>query len=123
MWTMWMETTTATDGGPRRSRRYPELVTERAQPGEGRVYGGAATPIGEWRRTRWIRERAASTLERLKADDRLLEPELLLAGEHGLTLLPADRPQDGIRRQGEQRVLDQALRRVRRQRQRAQLRH
>ena len=108
-------------GGPR--RRHPELITEEAEPSEDQVYGGAATPIADGRRTRRIRERAASTLGRLKADERLLELELLLVGEHDLTLLPADRPWDGIRRQGELRVLDQALRCVRRQRRRAQLRH
>ena len=67
--------------------------------------------------------KTASTLERLRADERLLELELELVGEHGLTLPPADRPWDGIRRQSELRLLDQALRRVRRDRRRAQLLH
>ena len=104
-------------------RRYPELVTEEAVPGESRVYGAARSVIVEWRQTRKRRERASTTLERLRADERLLELELMLVGEHGLTLPPADRPWDGIRRQSELRVLDQALGRVRRERRRAQLRH
>lgn len=60
---------------------------------------------------------------RLKAEERLLELELTLVGEHGLTLPPADRPWDGIRRQSELRLLDQAIGRVRRDRRRAQLAH
>lgn len=104
-------------------RRYPELVTEEAVPGESRVYGAARSVILEWRQTRKRRERASTTLERLKADERLLELELLLVGEHGLTLPPADRPWDGIRRQSELWVLDQALQQVRRQRRWAQLRY
>ena len=73
-------------GGP--LRRHPELVTEEAEPSEDQVYGGAATPIADGRRTRRIRERAASTLGRLKADERLLKLELLLVGEHDLSQTP-----------------------------------
>lgn len=98
-------------------RDFPELITEE------QVNGGAATPIAEGRLSRRIQERAASALERLRADERLLELELLLVGAHGLTLPPADRPWDGIRRQSELRLLDQALGRVRRERRRAQLVH
>ena len=104
-------------------RRYPELVTEEAVPGESRVYGPARSVIVEWRRTRKRRERASTTLERFRVDERLLELELMLVGEHGLTLPPTDRPWDGIQRQSELRVLDQALQQVRRQRRWAQLRH
>jgi hypothetical protein len=123
-------------------RRYPELVTERAEPGESRVYGPARPVIVEWRQARMRREqarmrreqarmrreqarreRASTALERLRADERLLELELVLVGEHGLTLPPADRPWDGIRRQSELRLLDRALGRVRRVRRRALLAH
>ena len=103
--------------------RYPELVTEQAEPGESRVYGAARPVIVEWRRTRRRRERASTKLGRLRAEERLLELELALVGDHGLTLPPADRPWDGIRRQSEQRLLDQALVRVRRERRRTQLVH
>ena len=85
--------------------------------------------VAEWRLARLRREHeqaeatTAGTVERLRADERLLQLELEVVGEHGLTLPPADRPWDGIRRQSELRVLDQALQQVRRERRRAQLRH
>ena len=108
-------------------RRYPELVTVEAEPEEERFYGAAMEVVAEWRLARLRREEVeaatAGTLDRLRADERLLQLELELVGAHGLTLPPADRPWDGIRRQSELRVLDQALMRVRRERRRAQLRH
>ena len=120
-------------------RRYPELVTVEAEPEEERFYGAAMEVVAEWRQARLRHEhehereqaaagtgktgKTASTLDRLKADERLLQLELELVGAHGLTLPPADRPWDGIRRQSELRVLDQALQQVRRERRRAQLRH
>lgn len=117
----------------RRYPDYPEIVTTEAEPEEERFYGAAMKVVAEWRQARLRREQAAaasgktgktaSTLDRLRADERLLQLELELVGAHGLTLPPADRPWDGIRRQSELRVLDQALQRVRRERRRAQLRH
>lgn len=79
----------------------------------------------QWRQARARRQRAATanTLERLRADERLLQLEFELVGVHGLTLPPADRPVDGIRRQSELRLLDQALGRLQSARCRAQLRH
>ena len=107
--------------------KHPELVTVEAEPEEERFYGAAMETIAEWRLARLRREQAAvatgNALEQLRADERLLQLELELVGAHGLTLPPADRPWDGIRRQSELRVLDQALMRVRRERRRAQLRH
>ena len=124
-----VSTTTA----PHRSYpEYPEIVTTEEEPEEERFYGAAMEVVAEWRLARLRREQAdveaatgktASTLDRLRADERLLQLELELVGAHGLTLPPADRPWDGIRRQSELRVLDQALQQVRRERRRAQLRH
>ena len=107
-------------------RQYPELVTTEAEPGERRFYGKAMTTISAWRRARARRGRASNTLnrlDRLRADERLLELELELVGEHGLTLPPAARPWDGLRRQTELRVTREALRRVRRDRRRAEVVH
>ncbi len=114
-------------------RRYPELVAVEAEPEEERFYGAAMETIAEWRRVRSERLRreqaaaatgkTANKLERLRADERLLELELELVGEHDLTLPPADRPWDGIRRQSELRVLRQSHQRVRGDRRRAQVVH
>ena len=126
----------ATAAPRRRYPDYPELVTVEADAEEERFYGAAMETIAEWRLARLRREQAAAatgkkgktaktggTLERLRADERLLQLELELVGEHGLTLPPADRPWDGIRRQSELRVLRQSLGRVRRDRRRAQVLH
>ena len=107
-------------------RQYPELVTVEAEPGERRFYGEAMAAVAAWRRARARRERASNALnrlDRLRADQRLLELELELVGEHRLTLPPADRPWDGPRRQTELRVTREALRRVRRDRRRAWVVH
>lgn len=113
-------------------RQYPELVTLEAEPGERRFYDRATLTITAWRRARARRRHASNTLgrldtlnrlDRLRADERLLELELELVGEHGLTLPPADRPWDGLRRQTELRVMREALGRVRRDRRRAQVVH
>ncbi|MCY3923343.1 MAG: hypothetical protein OXG27_13265 [Chloroflexi bacterium] len=110
-------------------RQYPELVTTEPAPGERRFYGEAMPAVAAWRRARARREQASTTpdrldkLDRLRADERLLELELELVGEHGLTLPPAERPWDGLRRQTELRVTREALRRVRRDRLRAQVVH
>ena len=110
-------------------RQYPELVTTEAEPGERRFYGRAMPAISAWRRARARRGQASATLntlgklDRLRADERLLELELELVREHGLTLPPADRPWDGLRRQTELRVTREALRRVRHDRRRAQAVH
>ena len=104
-------------------RPYPQLDTAESEPGEQLVYRDATAAITEWRRVKRSRVAASTTLDVLKADERLLELELVLVGEHGLTLPPAERPWDGLRRQSELRVLRQALGRKRRQRRWAQLRH
>ncbi|MDE2747071.1 MAG: hypothetical protein OXI41_13995 [Chloroflexota bacterium] len=107
-------------------RPYPELVTTESAPGERRFYGEAMPTVAAWRRARARREQASTTLDRLdrlRADERLLELEIELVGEHGLTLPPAGRPWDGPRRQTELRVTREALGRVRRDRRRAQVVH
>ena len=122
----------ATAAPHRRYPEYPELVTVEAEAEEERFYGAAMEVVAEWRQVRSERRRreqaaaagnTASRLERVRADERLLQLELELVGEHGLTLPPADRPWDGIRRQSELRVLRQSHQRVRRDRRRAQLVH
>ncbi|MCY3786447.1 MAG: hypothetical protein OXG47_06950 [bacterium] len=110
-------------------RPYPELVTTEPAPGERRFYGEAMAAVAAWRRARARREQASTTpdrldkLDRLRADERLLELELELVGEHGLTLPPAERPWDGPRRQTELRVTREALRRVWRERRKAWVVH
>ncbi len=102
-----------------RARTHPQVVT--AEPGEHkedeeRVYRAAMPLIAEWRAMRERMAGAAYTLDYLKAEERLLELEIALAGEHRLTLPPDTYPWDGIRRHAELRLRHRVLLRVRRER-------
>ena len=82
-------------------RKYYDLVTAEAEPGEELVYGAAATAvIVRWREARDDANRAKDALVKLNARERRLELEVALIEEHQLTLPPATYPWDwGDRRQ------------------------
>ena len=69
--------------------------------------------IGEWREANVDRATAKHTLAWLSAKRWVLELELLLAGEHELTLPPADYPWSSSRRRRELRLRQADLRRTR----------
>ena len=76
-------------------RRYPQLVTEEAEPDEGQVYGDATPVIVEWRKARDAYRKAAETateVEVREAHERMLWLEVALIEEHELTLPSASRP-------------------------------
>ena len=98
------------------ARIHPQVVTVEPGEDEERVYRDAMPLIAEWRAMRERMARAAHTLEYLQAEERLLELEIALAGEHRLTLPPDDYPWDGIRRHAELRLRRQVLQRIRRER-------
>ncbi len=79
-------------------REFPELATlEPAEDDEG-VFGDAWTLIQEWR---WLKETHPNRgrgLEWLLEKERLLEVELALLEEHGLTLPPETYPLRGLDR-------------------------
>ena len=85
-------------------RPHPELVTLEAEEGEERVYGRAAPLIVEWRRVRagHLDERG-SRVEQATDWVRMCELELVLIGEHGLTLPPDRYPWDRFQRRDELR--------------------
>ena len=94
----------ATAGTPpvqRPQRKYPDLVTDEAEPGEELVYGEAATAvIVRWREARDAFSQAKDALDVLNARQRRVELEIELIQDHELTLPPATRPWDwGDRRQ------------------------
>ncbi len=102
-------------------RRLPELVTRDAEEGEEHVYGDAMPVIVEWREAMAALHRASKTgppLRRIDAHERLWELEIVLIGEHGLTLAPARYPWD--ERQRERQVWDRRdeIRHIRLQRKR-----
>ena len=82
-------------------RVYPDLVTADAEPGEGLVYGDAATAvIIQWREARDAFGAVTDAMDILNARERRLELEIELIEQHELTLPPATRPWDwGDRRQ------------------------
>lgn len=79
----------------RPQRAYPDLVTDEAEPGEGLVYGDAATAvIVKWREARDAFAAAKDAMDILNARERRLELEIELIETHELTLPPATRPWD-----------------------------
>lgn len=105
-------------------RIYRELVTEQAEPGEERVYGGATPVIVEWRAAKAAYRQAVTTgsaLRRADARIRALELEIKLIERHELTLPPATHPWDGSARRDETWLRRQSLARARSARTRAGL--
>ena len=105
-----------------RPRTYPQLVTPEAEPDEDLVYGDAAPVIVEWRRVRAEFLKTRATLDRTEVQEPMLELEIALVGEHGLTLPPASFPWDEFDRRDKVWERTQDLKRVRAERNRALLR-
>ena len=105
-----------------RPRTYPQLVTLEAEPDEDLVYGEATPVIVEWRRVRAEFLKTRTTLDRTAVQEPMLELELAIAGEHGLTLPPASFPWDEFDRRDKVWERTQDLKRVRAERNRALLR-
>ena len=106
-------------------RTYPQLVTEEAEPDEDMVYGDAAPVVVEWRRARDEFHKALKTgtaLDRTEVQERMLELEVAIVEEHGLTLPPATFPWDEFDRRDQLWERQQDLMRVRVKRNRALLR-
>ena len=106
-------------------REYPQLVTLEAKPGEELVYGDAAPVIVEWRRANAELMEALRTgtlLRRAVVNERVLELEMAIVEEHGLTLPPASYPWDRSDRRDELRRRRELLRETRAERSRALLR-
>ena len=78
-------------------RIYRDLVTGEAEPGEERVYGGAAPVVVDWRAAKAAYRKAMATGDALRKADamiRLLELEIELIEGHELTLPPRTYPWD-----------------------------
>ncbi len=92
------------------------VVTLEPQPDEEHAFGQAAELVAEWRGLRTGRAERGSRVDRVRAEERRWELEILLIEEHGLTL-PPERELLGGPRQGERlRWRREALARARRQR-------
>ncbi|MCY4615261.1 MAG: hypothetical protein OXC71_02570 [Chloroflexi bacterium] len=94
-------------------RPYPQLVTTEPEPGEERLYGEATAHVVAWRKARLEARAGRRRLERLDAELRMRELELVLIGDHELTLPPAVYPWDRADRRNELWLRRQALADVR----------
>ena len=82
-------------------REYPDLATLEPAPDDEEVFGDAWPLIVEWRELKGAHPNEGRGLAWLKDEERLLELELALLEEHGLTLPPEQRPLRGFARCGQ----------------------
>ena len=90
-------------------RKYPELVTREPAPDDEEVYGVAWPLVEEWRRLREGHPNDGRSLSWLVTEERILNLELAMAEEHGLTLPPETLPLAGVWRNGQRRSIEAAL--------------
>lgn len=79
----------------------PEIVTIEPADDDEEVYGDAWSLVKEWRRLREGHPSGGGTLSWLENEQRLLELELAMLEEHGLTLPPEKQPLRGFGRDGQ----------------------
>ena len=82
-------------------REYPDLATLEPAPDDEDVFGEAWELVKEWRELKDSHPNESRGLAWLKDKQRLLEVELALLEEHGLTLPPEQRPLRGFARSGQ----------------------
>ena len=104
-------------------RIYPRLVTLEPAPDDERVYGRAWPLVAAWREERTAFKAGWPELAGREAEIRMLELELSLADEHGLTLPPDGVPWDDAVRADELRRRRERLALARRHLRRARLWH
>ena len=94
----------AATNSPARSlqrREYPDLATLEPAADDEEVFGGAWPLIVQWRKLKGAHPNEGKGLAWLKDEQRLLELELALLEEHGMTLPPEQRPLRGFARSGQ----------------------
>ena len=96
----------STQGGkpparPSTRREYPELVTREPASDDEEVFGDSWPLIVEWRELKDAHPSDGKGLAWLVEKERLLEVELALLEEHGMTLPPEKQPLHGLDRSGQ----------------------
>ena len=86
---------------PSMRREYPDLATREPAPDDEEIFGEAWPLIVEWREMKDSHPNEGRGLEWLAALERLLEVELALLEEHGMTLPPEKQPLRGLDRSGQ----------------------
>ncbi len=111
----------AGSGGSRTSRamsgspkQYPDLVTREPADDDEQVYGAAWELISEWR-TLWVgHSPLGKGLAWASRRERILELEVAMLEEHGLTLPPETAPLRGLERREQSSWRERELAKVRR---------
>ena len=86
---------------PSMRREYPDLATREPAPDDEEIFGEAWPLIVEWRGLKDAHPNEGRGLDWLTAQERVLELELALLGEHGMTLPPEKQPLRGLDRSGQ----------------------
>ncbi len=86
---------------PLQRREYPDLATREPADDDEEVFGDAWALIVQWRDLKDTHPNDGKGLEWLADEERLLEVELALLEEHGMTLPPEQRPLRGFARSGQ----------------------
>ena len=85
-------------GGLSSRRRYPELVTSAPAADDQEVFGGAWQLVDQWRRLWDGHPAQGKGLAWVSRRERILELEVAMLEEHGLTLPPETEPLRGLDR-------------------------
>ena len=102
-------------------REYPDLATREPAPDDEEIFGEAWPLIVEWRGLKDAHPNEGGGLDWLTAQERVLELELALLEEHGMTLPPEKQPLRGLDRSGQVSWRRTALYDTRRARRKAEL--
>ena len=102
-------------------REYPDLATQEPAPDDEEIFGEAWPLIVEWRGLKDAHPNDGRGLDWLTAQERLLEVELALLEEHGMTLPPEKQPLRGLDRSRQTSWRRTALYDTRRARRKAEL--
>ena len=86
---------------PLQRREYPDLATRQPADDDEEVFGDAWALIVQWRELKDAHPNEGKGLVWLADEERLLEVELALLEEHGMTLPPEKRPLRGFARSGQ----------------------
>ncbi len=102
---------------PRREfrRTHPSVVTMKPQEGDDAVYGDTWSPVKEWRDLRLSHPYEGSGVDWLEREILLRQLEVVLIGEHGLTLPPDTDPWDSLDRKTQVQWRNQTLDRLRKE--------
>ena len=86
---------------PSMRREYPDLATLEPAPDDEEIFGAAWTLIVEWRKLLDAHPERGESVEWLTTQERVLEVELALLEEHGMTLPPEKQPLRDFDRSGQ----------------------